>query len=98
MWQKLMRTWLLGAAVTLAMPEGTLRAETNDFVDNIAGSSNPDAKGDAPVAVPRKNLRRYTGEPLLAELLADPICQALMHRDGVTPTSLATLIAPWRAS
>jgi hypothetical protein len=30
---------------------------------------------------------RFDGEPPLEELLADPVCQALMRRDGITPAS-----------
>jgi hypothetical protein len=89
MWQKLMRTWLIGAAVTLATPEGTMRAESNIPNDKIAESGESDT-GNRPMTV-------YAGEPSLGELLADPICQALMHRDGVTSDNLSALISDMQA-
>lgn len=97
MWQKLMRTWLIGAAVTLAAPEGALRAETNvNPNDNITGNSDRDARDFLASTETRKSTPLYNGEPSLDELMADPICQALMRRDGVTPHSLTTIIDSWR--
>ncbi len=96
MWQKLMRTWLIGAAVTMATPEGALRAETNNPSDKIAGSSERSAETHLAAADTRKIARTYNDEPALSELLADPICHALMKCDGVTPDSLATLIDSWQ--
>jgi hypothetical protein len=41
----------------------------------------------------RKELYAEAGiEPALEDLLTDPLTQALMHRDGVSPSSLRALI------
>ncbi len=94
MWRKLMHAWLIGAAVTLAAPEGALRAETNSPSDKIAENSESDAGSRLAGSESGKGLQVFNGagEPRLGELLADPICQALMRCDGVTPHSLATLV------
>ena len=96
MWQKLMRTWLVGAAVTLATPEGALRAETNSPVDEMAGIAESSTPGAIPASEKIKHPLTLTEEPMLGDLLEDPICQALMQRDGVSPEHLEALIAPLR--
>ncbi|PKU22827.1 hypothetical protein [Telmatospirillum siberiense] len=95
MWQKLMRTWLIGAAVTLATPEGALRAETNHPTDPATGSER-NTEDQQTATQPRKDLYAGNEEPSLAELLADPVCHALMRFDGVTQDSLTTMIAGWQ--
>jgi hypothetical protein len=96
MWQKLMRTWLVGAAVTLATPEGALRAETNSPVDEMAGIAESTTLGAIPASGNIKRPLTLTEEPMLGDLLGDPICLALMRRDGVTPEYLDALLAPLR--
>lgn len=95
MWQKLMRTWLIGAAVTLATPEGALRAETNHPADAVTGTERTT---EDPMTAPLGRKDPYAGneEPPLAELLADPICHALMRLDGIDRDTLETLIASWQ--
>jgi len=97
MWQKLMRTWLIGAAVTLATPEGTLRAETNSPIDKIGGSGESTVGGNLMSVKLKKHPLTLVGEPKLEDLLTDPICVALMRRDGVTPDKLKPLFASLRA-
>ncbi|MTJ82953.1 MAG: hypothetical protein F8N37_18370 [Telmatospirillum sp.] len=46
----------------------------------------------------RRICRAFLGEPPLRDLLAAPICQILMHRDGVTRASLTALFAEVRAA
>ena len=96
MWQKLMRTWLIGAAVTLATPEGALRAETNSPIDTIGGSGERTVEGSLMSVKLKKHPLTLVGEPKLEDLLTDPICLALMRRDGVTPDKLKPLFASLR--
>ncbi len=68
MWQKMMRTWLVGATASVATPE------------------------DAP----HRSHKDFGGEPALSDLLEDPICQALMRKDGVTHGDVASMIEELR--
>lgn len=97
MWQKLMRTWLVGAVVTLATPEGALRAETNSLIDKIGGGSERTVESSLLSGRLKKHSLSLVGEPKLEDLLTDPICLALMRRDGVTPDKLKPLFASLRA-
>ena len=92
-----MRTWLIGAAVTLATPEGALRAETNSPIDKIGGSGESTVEGGLLSTRLKKRPLTLVGEPMLDDLLTDPICLALMRRDGVTPDKLKPLFASLRA-
>ncbi len=40
----------------------------------------------------------YNGEPSIRELLADPVVQAMMTRDGVTSEAMKALIARAQSS
>ncbi len=41
---------------------------------------------------PLRPARRAAPEPALAELIDDPVAQAMMHRDGVTREALAAIL------
>ena len=45
MWQTLIRSWLLGAAVALAAPDATSRADPIAAADEIAGGNESEGGG-----------------------------------------------------
>lgn len=90
MWLKIIRQWLIGAAVTLAAPgDGIAREACPPPSDDIAkceaeigGRSSESAGQDW----------RF-GEPHLADLLLDPVCRVMMRRDGVSLEAILALAA-----
>jgi hypothetical protein len=46
---------------------------------------------------PRQTVVLHSWEPPLAEMLADPVVQAVMSVDGVRPTEIVTLMREARA-
>ena len=95
MWRKMMRTWLVGAAVTMAAPGGAVRAESIAPPEDGVKNCESDA-GRGSGSVPSSSWSE--GEPLLSDLLADPIVGMLMRSDGVTRPSLTALMDAVRTS
>lgn len=97
MWQELMRTWLIGAAVTMATPDGALRADQDKPADAVAGTERNNTEDQ--LAMPRRSqadLYSCNEEPPVEELLADPVCHALMRYDGVSRETLTSMVDDWR--
>jgi hypothetical protein len=92
---KFIRQWLIGAAVTMAAPV--------DGIAREAGSCPSDeiVKCEAEISgypSERTRLDWRGGEPLLADLLSDPICRAVMRRDGISAEVIHALAAHVRTS
>ena len=90
-----MLTWLMGAAVTFGAPADVMRADSVAAPEDTVTSGESDAERE-PVSLGENQGRRYGGEPPVNELLADPIVQLLMNRDGVSAKSLALLMSAAR--
>ncbi|MDR3440974.1 hypothetical protein [Telmatospirillum sp.] len=93
MLQKLIRTRLDGAMACIV---GPARAVT---MDSSALSTNE--RHGTPDRSPRQmraTADRYRGEPRLSDLLADPICQVLMRKDGITTDALVALVVEVRSA
>lgn len=85
MWLRLMRQWMIGAAVTMAVPSDGFA--TPSPVDDTARCEGETARQE--VAMERREWERT--EPSMAEVMADPIIQAMMKSDGVSPASVQNL-------
>ena len=92
MWLKMMRRWLLGVAVTLAATPGdaALREARTSASDALA-KCEAEAGNRGFDSNDTRNGEWGRGEPLLSDILSDPVCHALMGRDGVSRQAILAL-------
>lgn len=75
--RKMVGVWLIGAAMTVVTPGEDVKAE-------VMGAS------DAPIMESRDGCWR--GEPVVSDMLTDPIVHLIMGSDGVTDRSVSALM------
>ncbi len=93
--RKKVSTWLIGAAMSFATPGGDVRTETVASPEEMVSTSEMYEPRTSLVGSGNQNIWRY-GEPMISDLLTDPITRLLMKRDGVSWASLVVLIASVR--
>lgn len=98
MWLRMMRAWLVGAAVTIAAPDdgspvGRLPSRGGEAT--AAGGQRREA---GPETGRQKAPLWLDGEPRLQAVLADPIVGLLMRSDRVTSEDMAGLIETARTA
>ncbi len=92
MWRHMFRTWLIGAAVTIAAPDCGRQSDAVTLPGDDTMASSGHAGNDRPQAAVRDRQAWRVGEPQLSSMLADPIIRLMMQSDRVTAGELAAVI------